>query len=161
MGSSSKARTLLCAATLAGASLAGCEDSRPPSAPGSGHAERDALVQQWNALEARLEEDNTSRVRKALGPTRSVELDAASTRASSALHEARRILETLTMNFPEQARSAQLARAHEALDTAETAVAKADALRESLEPAEAGAPPSASAAPVVLGPPAPSASAAP
>ncbi len=130
---------------LAGAALLGlyvaatsCEDVRPAAAPRTS-AERDAMSQRWNALAARLEADNEPRVRARLPPDRSAELDADVVRASAKLHEARKALANSRLNFPEQALETELATARAALDEAEDAVSKADAIRAGGEITEAGA----------------------
>ncbi len=127
-----------CCAPLFALLMCACEDSRPPSAP---HAEsgRSAVVQRWNSLEARLEADNESRVRARLTPEKNVELDAAVARASDRLHEAHRVLETLRLGLPEQARDEAIERAHATLDEAESSIERADALREATEETDAGA----------------------
>jgi hypothetical protein len=129
---------------LAGAALLslyfaamGCEDARPAAAPRTS-AERNAMSQRWNALAARLEADNEPRVRARLSPDRSAELDADVVRASAKLHEARKALANSRLNFPEQALEAELETARGALDEAEGAVSKADAIRASSEITEAG-----------------------
>lgn len=109
------------------------------SAPQTPH-ERDALVLRWNALSARLEADNEARVHARLAPNRDAELNADVVRAAELLHDARRALEHSRVALPAQALTDMLDGTRAALDEAETAVSKADAIRASSEPLEAGAP---------------------
>ena len=117
------AAAVVCAAATA------CEDTRPASAPGpSGVDERNALVQRYNALAARLEADNTPSVHARLSPSQRAELDADVVRAASSLHDAHRSLETTRYALPEQALAERLEAARKALDDAEDAVVRADGI---------------------------------
>ncbi len=97
------------------------------------------MSKRWNALAARLEADNEPRVRARLPPDRNAELDADVVRASAKLHEARRALANSRLNFPEQALETELETARGALDEAEDAVSKADAIRAGGELTDGGA----------------------
>ncbi len=138
------AAAAVCAAATA------CEDTRPASSPQPlGVEERNALVERYNALAARLEADNVPRVHARLNASQKAELDADVVRAASALHEAHRSLETTRFALPQQALAEQLESARKALDDAEVAVVRADGIRASTETLDAGTPPVAapSAAP--------------